>query len=74
MAFTDQKDRRRSCVAEILANVRLHSWITLPDRLYHTKCRICGSALRPVVKDLPFKRTDKAIVIISLYETLVTYR
>ncbi|CAN5265428.1 hypothetical protein BH20GEM2_BH20GEM2_08610 [soil metagenome] len=29
------------------------------------KCRICGSELRPVVTDLPFKRTDKAIVIVK---------
>lgn len=29
------------------------------------KCHVCGSQLRPAVTDLPFKRTDKAIVIIK---------
>jgi YgiT-type zinc finger domain-containing protein len=29
------------------------------------KCHVCGSELRSAVTGLPFKRTDKAIVIIK---------
>ena len=29
------------------------------------RCHVCGSQLRPVVTDLPFKRTHKSIVIIK---------
>lgn len=29
------------------------------------KCRICGSAMRPVTTDLPFKLSDRSIVVIK---------
>jgi len=29
------------------------------------KCRVCGSIMRPVVTDLPFKVADKTIVILK---------
>jgi YgiT-type zinc finger domain-containing protein len=29
------------------------------------KCHVCGSELRPVTTDLPFKRSDSTIVIVK---------
>ena len=29
------------------------------------KCRVCGSALQPTTTDLPFKVTDRTIVILK---------
>jgi len=34
------------------------------------KCRICGGNLRPVVTDLPFKVSDRSIVILKALPVL----
>jgi len=37
----------------------------IPENPLTMKCRVCGSIMRPVVTDLPFKVADKTIVILK---------